>query len=148
MIRKIEKILMLSVFLVMSVCVSAENGTYGAYSPYSIFGVGDLSKQGTAFNKSMGGVGIASRNKRFINTMNPAAVTARDSLSFMADFGLIQKNTVYAQGNVRSANNTFNIYDFVMSFPIWRSSAFMVGIMPFSDVGYDFSHIETDKTIN
>ena len=147
MIRKIEKILMLSVFLVMSVCVSAENGTYGAYSPYSIFGVGDLSKQGTAFNKSMGGVGIASRNKRFINTMNPAAVTARDSLSFMADFGLIQKNTVYAQGNVRSANNTFNIYDFVMSFPIWRSSAFMVGIMPFSDVGYDFSHIETDKTI-
>ena len=65
MIRKIEKILMLSVFLVMSVCVSAENGTYGAYSPYSIFGVGDLSKQGTAFNKSMGGVGIASRNKRF-----------------------------------------------------------------------------------
>ena len=131
----------------MGVCTWAQDGTYGAYSPYSIFGVGDLSKQGTAFNKSMGNVGIATRNKRFINIMNPAAVTARDSLSFMAEFGMIQKNTIYAQGNLRSANNTFNVYDFVMSFPIWRSSAFMVGITPFSDVGYNFSKIEDNKDI-
>ena len=34
-----------------------------------------------------------------------------------------------------------------MSFPIYRSSAFMVGITPFSDVGYDFSSIETDPDI-
>ena len=142
MIRKIEKILLLSVFLVIGVYVSAQDGAYGAYSPYSIYGIGDLSKQGTAYNKSMGGVGVASRNRRFINFTNPAAVTARDTLSFMADFGLSQKNTIYSQGDLRSAKNTFNVYDFIMSFPIWRSSAFMVGITPFSDVGYDFSHIE------
>ena len=147
MIRKIEKILLLSVFLVMGICVSAQDGTYGAYSPYSIYGIGEISKQGTAYNKSMGGVGIASRNRRFINFTNPAAVTARDTLSFMADFGLSQKNTVYKQGNKNSANNTFNIYDFIMSFPIWRSSAFMVGITPFSDVGYDFSRMETNSDI-
>ncbi len=147
MIRRIEKIFLLSVFLIISVCMWAQDGTYGAYSPYSIFGIGDLSKQGTAYNKSMGGVGIASRNRRFINMMNPAAVTASDSLSFMADFGLAQKNTLYRQGDSRSAKNTFNIYDFMMSFPIWRSSAFMVGITPFSDVGYDFSKIETRQDI-
>ena len=147
MIRKIERLLLLSVFLIISVCVSAQDGTYGAYSPYSIYGIGDISKEGTAFNKSMGGVGVATRNRRFINYMNPAAVTARDSLAFMADFGLAQSNTVYKQGNVRSAHNTFNIYNFVMSFPIYRSSAFMVGITPFSDVGYDFSSVETDQDI-
>ena len=147
MIRKIEKILLLSVFLIISVCVSAQDGTYGAYSPYSIYGIGDISKEGTAFNKSMGGVGVATRNRRFINYMNPAAVTARDSLAFMADFGLAQSNTVFKQGNVKSAHNTFNIYNFVMSFPIYRSSAFMVGITPFSDVGYDFSSVETDQDI-
>lgn len=147
MIRKIEKIFLLSVFLLIGVCAWAQDGTYGAYSPYSIFGVGELSKQGTAFNKSMGGVGIAARNKRFINYVNPAAVTARDSLSFMADFGLVQKNTLYKQGSAWSANNTFNIYDFMMSFPIWKSSAFVVGLTPFSDVGYDFSHIEQDQAI-
>ena len=147
MIRKIERILVLSVFLIISVCASAQSGTYGAYSPYSIFGVGNISKEGTAFNKSMGGVGIATRNKRFINYLNPAAVTARDSLSFMGDFGLSQSNTVFSQGDIRSAKNTFNIYDFVLSFPIYRSSAFMVGITPYSDVGYDFSSIETNSEI-
>ena len=61
----------------------------------------------------MGGVGIATRNNRYINYLNPAAVTARDSLSFMADFGLQQSNNIYKQGDIKSAHNTFNIYDFV-----------------------------------
>jgi hypothetical protein len=65
----------------------------------------------------------------------------------MADFGLVQKNTIYAQGDLRSANNTFNVYDFVMSFPIWKSSAFMVGITPFSDVGYKFLQTEESPEI-
>ena len=147
MIRKIERAILISVFLIISVCVSAQEGTYGAYSPYSIYGIGDLSKQGTAFNKSMGGTGIATRNRRFINYLNPAAVTARDSLAFMADFGLSGNNNVFAQGDRKSANNTFNIYDFVMTFPIWRSSAFIVGLTPFSDVGYDFSSVEDNDQI-
>ena len=147
MIKKLEKIFLISVFLFIGVCVFAQDGTYGAYSPYSIFGVGEISKGGTAYTRSMGGVGIASRNKRFINLNNPAAVTARDTLSFMADFGLTQKNTLFSQNDLRSAKNTFNIYDFVMSFPIWKSSAFMVGITPFSDVGYNFSHVEKDPFI-
>ncbi len=147
MIGKIDKFLALIIFLVVSVCASAQDGTYGAYSPYSIYGIGDISKEGTAFNKSMGGTGIATRNRRFINYMNPAAVTARDTLAFMADFGLVQKNTLYRQGDLKSANNTFNIYNLVMSFPIYRSSAFMVGITPYSDVGYDFSSVETDPNI-
>ena len=142
-----KKIYLILTFIVMCICAQAQEGAHGAYSPYSIYGIGDISKEGTAFNKGMGGTGIATRNKRFINYLNPASVTARDSLSFMADFGLSQKNTVYRQGDIKSANNTFNIYDFVMSFPIYRSSAFMVGITPFSDVGYDFSSIETDPEI-
>lgn len=147
MIRKIERVFLSAVFLIISVCSYAQSGAYGAYSPYSIYGIGEISKQGTAYNKSMGGVGIATRNKRYINYLNPAAVTARDTLSFMADFGLSQKNTAFAQDGVKSAKNTFNVYDFVMSFPIYKSSAFMVGITPFSDVGYDFSSIETNPDI-
>ena len=138
---------MLAVFLIIGVSAWAQEGAYGAYTPYSIFGIGELDREGTAYNKSMGGVGIATRNRRFINITNPAAVTARDSLAFMADFGLEQKNTLYSQGDIRSANNTFNIHNFILSFPIYRSSAFMVGLTPFSDVGYDFSSVETDPKI-
>ena len=147
MMKLAHKTVLFVFFMTICVLSFAQDGTYGAYSPYSIYGVGDISKEGTAYNKSMGGVGIATRNRRFINYLNPAAVTARDSLAFMADFGISEKNTLYRQGDIKSAKNTFNIYDLILSFPIWRSSAFMVGITPFSDVGYDFSRVETDKNI-
>ena len=144
--------------LLLLICLSfgaaaygQDNGAYGSFSPYSIYGIGNMSKEGTAYNRSMGGVGIANRSKRFINIMNPASLTARDSLSFMADFGLSESNTIYRQNldgaKLRSGNNTFNIHDFVISFPIYRSSAFMVGITPFSDVGYGFSSVVTDQDI-
>ena len=147
MMKLAHKTVLFVFFMTICVLSFAQDGTYGAYSPYSIYGVGDISKEGTAYNKSMGGVGIATRNRRFINYLNPAAVTARDSLAFMADFGISEKNTLYRQGDMKSAKNTFTIYDFILSFTIWRSSAFMVGITPFSDVGYDFSRVETDKNI-
>lgn len=135
------------ILLVMPLTMKGQSGAYGAYTPYSIFGIGELRKEGTAYNQSMGGVGIANRNKRFINYLNPASLTARDSLSFMADIGLSQKNTIYNQGNLTSGNNTFNMYDFIISFPIYRSSAFMVGLTPFSDLGYNFSTRITDPSI-
>ena len=127
--------------------IYAQDGAYNSYSPYSIFGVGDLSRQGTSYNKSMGGVGIASRNNRMINYLNPAAVTARDTLSFMLDFGVSGEGKMYEQGNVKSANNIFNIYDFIFTVPIYKSSALIAGITPYSSLGYDFSHDITDKNL-
>ena len=147
MLRVLAKSLILFFLILLPFSVNAQDGAYGAYTPYSIFGIGELRKEGTAFNNSMGGVGIATRNKRFINYMNPASVTARDSLSFMADIGLSQKNTIFNQGSLKSGSNTFNMYDFILSFPIYRSSAFMIGITPFSDLGYSFSTKVTDPEI-
>lgn len=119
----------------------------GNFSPFSVFGVGDLSPKGSAFNKSMGGVGIATRNTRHINFINPAAISARDTLAFMTDFGVEQKNSYFKDGGTKSLFNTFNMYDFVLSFPIYRSSAIAIGITPFSDLGYNFSAYETDDNI-
>lgn len=147
MLRVLTKTLLLCFLIIFPVSMYAQDGAYGAYTPYSIFGIGELRREGTAFNSSMGGVGIATRNKRFINYLNPASITARDSLSFMADIGLSQKNTLFRQGNMKSGNNTFNMYDFIISFPVYRSSAFMVGITPFSDLGYGFSTKVTDPQV-
>lgn len=119
-------------------------GTDSGYSPYSKFGIGTLNRKGTAYNATMGGVGTASRDHQFINIVNPASVTARDSLSFMVDFNVENDNRYFRQntdgGTLESVNNTFNFSGFSFSFPIWRSSAMMVGIVPFSSVGYDFAH--------
>lgn len=125
----------------------AQDTAYGAYSPYSIFGVGDINRPGSAYNMGMGGVGVAVRSNRYINFVNPAAVTARDTLAFMANFGLYSDNKVFSQSNIKSVNNTFNIGDLAISFPIWRSSAMMIGITPYSNTGFGTSFKYTDPDV-
>lgn len=105
------------------------------YSPYSLFGFGDLVRQGTTYNTMMGGIGIGDRNVRNINILNPAGITARELKSFMVDFGLENRNTLYqgnaarsisptASGVQRSASNTFNLHNLAVSFPIASQGAF------------------------
>lgn len=145
---RVKKILLLlSVILLAEASAFADDeGTYSGYTPYSVYGVGSLHPPGSAFNMSMGGVGIATRNKRFMNILNPASVTARDTLSFMADFSANGHFSYFRQGDVKSVHNTFNINDFALSFPVYRSSAMMLGIAPYSNVGYDFSTVTTDPS--
>lgn len=128
------------------------------YSPYSLFGFGDLIQQGTSYNAMMGGIGIGDRNVRMINILNPAGVTAREVKSFMVDFGLENRNTIFygnaarsmsptATGVQRSASNSFNMHHIVASFPISTMGAFKVGIMPYSTVNYDFKAKETSDEL-
>ena len=124
------------------------DGTYVGYSPYSVYGVGNLHNGGTAWNRGMGGVGIATRNKRFVNTTNPASLTARDSLSFMSDFTLSSRLSLYSEGDKTGFNTTFNLENFVISFPMWKNSAFIAGLSPFSDVGYSITDYEVDYYTN
>lgn len=119
----------------------------GTYTPYSLYGIGDLVPQGGAYNRSMGGTGIGLRNNRFINWLNPAAVTARDTLSFMLDFGAVQSNHYADDGRTSSAYNTFSMNNFVFTAPIYRSSALVVGVAPYSSIGYKFESVETDDDI-
>ena len=147
MSRRILSRILLCAALVTLAGSGAFAQTYGGYTPYSIFGVGDLANPGTAYNKSMGGVGIAARNVRFLNPLNPASVTARDTLAFMADYSMLQDNKIYLQGDMRSAFNTVNIGDLMISFPIYKSSAMMLGITPFSNTGFDYSYNITDPAV-
>ena len=119
----------------------------GTYTPYSLFGVGELEKQGTSFNKGMGGIGVGVRDNRYINYNNPASITERDTLSFMLDFGIDQKNFYNADSQVKSAFNTANMHNIVFTAPIYKKSALIVGIAPYSNIGYKFRALETDKNL-
>lgn len=127
-----------------------DGGSYAGFTPYSVFGVGELAMPGTAYNKTMGGVGIASRNNRYINVLNPAAITARDSLAFMSDFSLYETNKVLRQGDMLSANNLFNINNFIISFPLFYSKpadvSMMLGIRPYSATGYSYGYYDTNPS--
>ncbi len=129
-----------------------------SFSPYSLYGLGDPVRQGTTYSLSMGGIGIGDRNVRYINLLNPAALPAREAKSFMMDFGVENRNTIYqgnaasslsptATGVLKSASNTTTVHHIVASFPIESHSAFKVGIMPYSSVAYNFRADETSDEL-
>ena len=120
------------------------DGAATSTSPYSKFGVGNLCRSGTVYTNGMGKIGTATRDNRFINIMNPASVTARDSLSLMSEFSVSQQNVYFRQDDLSSVDNTFNINNLTMSFPIWKSSAMMFGLNPYSCVNYSIVDNITD----
>ena len=143
------KILAVSLAMTLAgLSLHAQDGAYTGFTPYSIFGIGDIFTQGSAYNKSMGGVGIATRNRRYINYLNPASITARDSLAFMADMSVTQDNRYFRQGDNTSGNNTFNINSVTISVPLFYPySAMLVGIAPYSSTGYRYSYILEDPQV-
>lgn len=162
MVKKIQILLAalsLLLFAAPFQVASAQEPLAGTgYSPYSLFGFGDMVRLGTAYNLSMGGIGIGDRNVRYLNFINPAAVTAREVKSFMMDFGLENRNVLYqgnaatalsptAQGVLKSANNSFNMHHVVASMPIGTKGAFKLGVMPFSTVSYSFQADEASDAL-
>ncbi len=119
----------------------------GTYTPYSLFGIGEIEKQGTALNRGLGGIGVGLRENRFINYLNPASITERDTLSFMIDFGLDQYNVYNSYKESESAYNTFNMRNIVMTAPIYKKSALILGVTPYSDMGYKFESTESDPSL-
>lgn len=145
---RIKGILFILAVFAASVRLSGQTtDALGTYTPYSLFGIGDIARQGTAFNRGMGGIGIGVRDNRFINYLNPASITARDTLSFMLDFGLNQQNFYNSNGDIKSAYNTFNMQNVIFTAPIYKKSALIVGITPYSNVGYKFNAIETNDEL-
>ena len=141
-----KKISIIALFFILmgGASFAQDTDALGTYTPYSLFGVGELEKQGTSFNKGMGGIGIGVRDNRYINYLNPASITARDTLAFMLDFGLNQKNFYSSDGESKSAFNTANMQNMMFTAPIYKKSAFIVGITPYSNIGYKFRKNETD----
>ena len=122
---------------------------YDTFSPYSMYGIGNLETLGGQNSLAMGGIAIGDRNNAYINWVNPAAVTARENKAFMLDFGVTQKDIFYHadastsiedtdSGMLRSVNNMFNIHHILVSFPLGKKVAFKAGLMPFSTTGYEF----------
>ena len=67
---------------------SAQGGAaVTAYSPYTMFGIGELQTIGTAQMRGMGGVGVAWYSPQMPSLVNPAGYSATLQKSFIFGFG-------------------------------------------------------------
>jgi hypothetical protein len=106
-------------------------------SPYSRFGLGDLQPYTMGRTLAMGGASFASRNNQQINLANPAAYTAVDSLVFMFEFGMHARFTHFSTEMNSMNANDINFRYFAMNFQITNRIASSLGLIPYSDVGYN-----------
>jgi hypothetical protein len=111
-------------------------------SPYSRFGVGDLSDNNNAWNLSMGQLGIGLRSPYHVNFANPASYSAFDSLSFVFEGGF-NGEFVSLQSDFQTANRNYASLGYLLfGMPVnkwWKTS---LGLVPFSDVGYSVANYE------
>lgn len=128
--------LILTILSIFSLLGQAQNEVS---SPYSSFGVGMLNNRSNGINATMGGVGYALRSANYVNFKNPASYVVFDSLSFTADVAFSAYSTTLRTNNV-SQKNTRGKFDYLaIGIPINSRWATSVGVIPFSDLGYDIS---------
>jgi len=124
----------LLILMLLSVFGIAQNDIN---SPYSGFGIGNLSPRTNSILSAMGGTGYALQNPYYINFKNPASYTAFDSLSFVGDVAFNITNQKLRTED-QEYKGAFAQLDYIaIGLPIlkvWRTS---IGIMPYSDIGYD-----------
>ena len=120
-------------------------------SPYSQFGLGDITDQSVSFNKGMNGVGLAMRRGNEVNPMNPASYSAIDSLTMLFDAGLSGQITNFKE-NGKSLNGKSGGFDYAVGqFRAFKNVGIAFGVLPYSNIGYKYQSSQTlndaEKTV-
>lgn len=105
-------------------------------SPYSGFGLGDLTFKGFGRNRAMGGITYGMRDSKSIDFANPAAYTIRDSLSLTFEFGGTGQASQFSTAEETNVPWDFNFSHLAFSFPVSRKLSFGSGLVPYSLISY------------
>ncbi len=133
----------ISIWLLFS--ITAVNGQYISHSPYSRFGLGDISRTGFSHNRALGGIAVGLRSKNSINYLNPASYSSQDTISFIFDFGLSADFKRLESSDYKENTSNINMDHLAISFPVIRFWKTSLGITPFSRVGYNMIIEENDN---
>ena len=124
--------------LVSLLIASAKAQVSRTLSPYSQFGIGQLADQSQGFSRGMGGLSMGLRDGKLVNMLNPASYSAVDSLTMIFDMGFSGQVTNFSEGGKKMNGRTGSFDYAVASFRILPKVGFAFGVVPYSNVGYDY----------
>ncbi len=130
----------ISIILLFSNPLKAQHSTS---SPYSRFGIGDISPRGNSQTFGMGNVSAAIRSDYSLNFSNPASYSALAQNTFLLDLSLNYKSSIFEIENASQYNNDANINHFAFAFAANNWLFFSAGISPISTIGYDVNNTYT-----
>ncbi len=117
----------------------AQNSTS---SPYSYYGLGELSLNGSGSSISMGGTSLAFRGGRELNFQNPAALAHVDSLKFIFNVGMGVKFTDLKQRDKSDRFSDYNLTRLAFGFKVSPHYSTAFSISPYSNLGYEITERE------
>ena len=138
--------------------VSAQESAVNAYSPYTMYGVGELGTHGNAINRTMGGTGVAMRSTQMASMLNPAGYSATLPKSFILEVG-IEGNFLKNQQRkynstsaddyttAENARNIINFREIAIQMPIAKGLGFGFSLTPYGSVGYKMHTFEQSEDI-
>lgn len=129
-----KKIISALVFLFL---LSAAVAQTSVNSPYTRYGIGDLLNNKYLRNLATGGASIGCRSPYAINYSNPASYSAFDSLSFMFESGVNSAITQLQSSTQKQLSNYTSLSYLVFGFPVTRWWGASMGLLPYSNVGYN-----------
>ena len=134
----------IALLLPMGAVAQTLTSSVNTYSPYSMYGLGELATPGNVAMRSMGGIGVAMYSQSMVNMLNPAAfgIVARQRFSF--NFGIDAghyrnsqtKYTSTSTSDVKTAYNSVNFHDIAFQFPLAKGLGVGFSLSPYSNVGY------------
>ena len=111
-------------------------------SPYSRYGLGDLQANIMSEYAGLGGGSTSAYHLKSINPYNAASYTAFGSKSFLFSTGLSHQTTSMQKSDLNQITNNTSFTHLIMGFPLSKKLGASIGIIPFSNVGYEFSSNE------
>ncbi|WP_412987327.1 hypothetical protein [Pontimicrobium sp. IMCC45349] len=143
--KKIKETILIVLLLAnLGTYVQSQNTNNQTSSPYSYYGLGNINDINTGKTNSLGRSGIAMPSNNSINNLNPASFGSIPLNSFLFDIGVrADKEALTANGFVEPRFNA-NFSNMAFAFPLSKKSALAITLIPFTNVGYILSGIESE----
>jgi hypothetical protein len=103
-------------------------------SPYSRFGLGELSPSGSVYSVGMGGLGVAVSSPVYINGINPALLARNKVVSFEAAF--TGETKLVSNTDLTRRHSGGNLAYLAFALPITKKWTLGLGLRPLSTVNY------------
>lgn len=139
----LKRINTLSVVIALIICgLSGYAQNNNTTSPFSRYGIGELSHYSFGRSAAMGGASLGSRLSTQVNSANPASYNSVDSLSIVFEFGVDGTLSRYKSATGSLNTNDVNFRYFSLNWPITRWMGAALGLEPYSDMGYEVGFLE------
>ncbi|MDB5025330.1 MAG: hypothetical protein JWP78_3085 [Mucilaginibacter sp.] len=140
--------LFITFLLAVIVLQARSQSTATTSSPYSSFGLGDISNQLLPQNIGMGGIATATNTIGGYNSINVINPASYGKITFTTiDAGLSSNVLTLSKNgmpNERDAN--FKLSHIAFAFPVTKHSALSFGLMPYSELGYSYKTVRSNPT--